>query len=260
MSYVPKYLSESSSIKYTTVDLQLEGMATKKDLGGIKHVDTSSFALKISLSALKTEVDKLDIPKLDTLPTDVAKLNNKVANDLVEKTDFNSLKTKVDNNETDNDNLETKVDNNHLTAETSINSLKTNVDGIDLTKYVLKSDCDTKIGNLELKIPDVSEKLNTADEKLNTADFNFKVNELETKIRSAELKSGITNLETKSSVTAVENKIPDVNGFVKKTDYVTEITSTKNDYATKSVIDDLEREASFNRGFYYYNQQSYFLF
>ena len=28
----------------------------------------------------------------------------------------------------------------------------------------------------------------------------------------------------------------------------------------KSVIDDLEREASFNRGFYYYNQQSYFLF
>ena len=28
----------------------------------------------------------------------------------------------------------------------------------------------------------------------------------------------------------------------------------------KSVIDDLEREASFNRGFYYYNQQSYLLF
>ena len=28
----------------------------------------------------------------------------------------------------------------------------------------------------------------------------------------------------------------------------------------KSTIDDLEREASFNRGFYYYNQQSYFLF
>ena len=28
----------------------------------------------------------------------------------------------------------------------------------------------------------------------------------------------------------------------------------------ESVIDDLEREASFNRGFYYCNQQSYFLF
>ena len=89
------------------MDLQLEGMATKKDLEGITHVDTSSFALKTNLSSLKTEVDKLDIPKLGTLPTDVAKLTNKVANDLVEKTDFNSLKTKVDNNETDNGNLET---------------------------------------------------------------------------------------------------------------------------------------------------------
>ena len=103
---------------------------------------------------------------------------------------------------------------------------------------------------------------------------------------------------------AVENKIPDVKGFVKKTDYATVITSIKNDYVTKaalisqlndlksqhtvdevkkiddkvvkntsdilsyktssdhnkSVINDLEREASFSRGFYYYTQQSYFLF
>ena len=51
MSYVPKYLSESSSIKHVTVDLQLEGVATKKDLEG-------SFALKTNLSALKTKVDK----------------------------------------------------------------------------------------------------------------------------------------------------------------------------------------------------------
>ena len=77
MSYVPKYLSESSSIEHVTVDLQLEGMSTKKDLEGITHVDTSSFALKTNLSALKTEVDKLSIPKLGTLPTDVANLSNK---------------------------------------------------------------------------------------------------------------------------------------------------------------------------------------
>ena len=297
MSYVPKYLSESSSIKHVTVDLQLKGVATKKDLEGITLVDTSSFALKTNLSALETEVDKLDIPKLGTLPTDVAKLSNKVANYLVEKIDFNSLKTKIDNNETDNDNLETKVDNNHLTAETSINNLKTKVGGIDLTKYVKKSDYDNNVGNLELKIPDVSGKLNTSD-------FNSEVSELENKIKTAEQKSDITNLATKSSVIAVKNKIPDVKGFVKKTDHATEITSTKNDYVTnaaltnqlndlksqhiadevkkvddkvkknitdivtaknyllhsKSVLDDLEREASFNRGFYYYNQQSYFLF
>ena len=161
------------------MDLQLEGVATKKDLEGITHVDTSSFALKANLSVLKTEVDKLDIPKLGTLPTDVVNSSNKVANDLVEKPDFSSMKTKVDNNKIDNDNLETKLDNNHLTAETTINNLKTKVGGIDLTKYVKKSDYDTKVGNLELKIPDVSGKLNTSD-------FNSKVSELENKIRSAE--------------------------------------------------------------------------
>ena len=47
MSYVEKYLSESSSIKHIPVGLQLEGEATKKDLEGITHVDTSSFALKL---------------------------------------------------------------------------------------------------------------------------------------------------------------------------------------------------------------------
>ena len=69
-----------------------------------------------------------------------------------------------------------------------------------------KSDYDTKVGNLELKIPDVSGKLNTSD-------FNSKVNELENKIRS---KSDIINLATKSSVTAVKNKIPHVKGSVKR--------------------------------------------
>ena len=239
MSDVAKYLSESSSIKHVTVDLQLERVATKKDLEGITHVDTRSFVLKTNLSALKTEVDKLDIPKLGTLPTDVAKLTNKVAYDLIEKTDFNSLKTKVNENVTDNDNLKTKVDKNHLTAETSINNLKTKVDGIDLSKYVKKSGYDTKVGHLELKIPDFSGKLNTSD-------FISKVSELENEIKTAEQKPHTTNLATKSSVTAVKNKIPNVNGFIKKTDYVTEIISIKNDYVTKaaltSQLNDLKRQ------------------
>ena len=39
MIYVPKYLSESSSIKHVTVDLQLEGVVTKTDLEDItQHV------------------------------------------------------------------------------------------------------------------------------------------------------------------------------------------------------------------------------
>ena len=83
-----------------------------------------------------------------------------------------------------------------------------------------KSDYDTKVDNLELKIPDVSGKLNASD-------FSSKVSELENKIRSAESIPDTTNVATKSSVTAVKNEIPDVKGFVKKTDYSAEITSIK---------------------------------
>ena len=89
---------------------------------------------------------------------------------------------------------------------------------------------DTKIDNLELKVSDVSGLLQVSS-------FYSKVNELEIKIKTAENKPNINNLATKSSVTAVENKIPDVNGLVKKTDYATEITSLKNDYATKAILD-----------------------
>ena len=49
-------------------------------------------------------------------------------------------------------------------------------------------------------------------------DFNAKINEVESKI------PGITGLSTSSSLTAVENKIPDVSSLVKKTDYDTKVS------------------------------------
>ena len=89
--YFLSYLSELSGIKHVTVDVDLEGLTTKDDLRSITHANTSSFDLKSNLASLKTEVDKLDIPKLSTVPTDISKLTNKVANDPVEETDFNAL-------------------------------------------------------------------------------------------------------------------------------------------------------------------------
>ena len=59
--------------------------ATKTDIKNILHVDTSSFALKRNLAGLKTEVDKLDIDKLKSLPDDVSKLSNVVTNEIVKK-------------------------------------------------------------------------------------------------------------------------------------------------------------------------------
>ena len=224
--YFLSYLSELSGIKYVTVDVDLEGLATKDDLKPITHVDTSSFALKTNLSSFKTEVDS---PKLSTVSANLAKLTNKVANDLVEETDFNALEKKVTDNKTEQDNLETTVQNNHLTTDLSINGLKTKVDSIDLTKYVKKSDYDTKVGNLELKIPDISGLLQSST-------FNSKVGELENKIKTAECKPDISNLVNKTELKNVENKIPDSNAFVKKTDYGSEITKIKNDYVTNASL------------------------
>ena len=43
------------------VKVDLSNYATKTDLKNVTHVDVSSFALKLNLATLKTEVDKLDI-------------------------------------------------------------------------------------------------------------------------------------------------------------------------------------------------------
>ena len=56
----------------------------------------SSYASKTNLTALKTEVDKIDTDKLKTVPDDLAKLSNVVKNDVAKKTDYNTLKSKVD--------------------------------------------------------------------------------------------------------------------------------------------------------------------
>ena len=68
------------------VKIDLSNYATKTDIENILHVDTSSFALKINLSSLKTEVDKLDIDTLVPIPADLNKLGNIVKNDVVKKT------------------------------------------------------------------------------------------------------------------------------------------------------------------------------
>ena len=187
---------KNSNVK---IALDLKKYATKEEVKNITHVDTSSFELKTNLASLKTEVDKLDIPKLKTVPVDLADLSKEVQEDFTKKTDFNSLNTKVDKIETDNDNIEIIINKNDTSIKTIVNSLKTKVDDIDVSKYVLKTDYDTTIGNLELKIPDISGKLNTSD-------FNSKVNELENKIKTAENKPDISNLATKSGLTSVENK------------------------------------------------------
>ena len=91
--YFPPYGSSTGNFK---VQPDLTNYATKDDVKNITHVDVSSYASKTNLAALKTEVDKIDTDKLKTVPNDLAKLSNVVKNDVVKKTCYNTLKSKVD--------------------------------------------------------------------------------------------------------------------------------------------------------------------
>ena len=73
---------------------------------------------------MKTEVDKLDIDKLVPIPADLSKLSNVVKNYVVKKTVYDKLVTKVNN--------------------------------IDTSDFVLKTNYNTKITELENKICNAS--------------------------------------------------------------------------------------------------------
>ena len=60
----------------------------KQDFNKLANVRTS-------LNNLKTKVDDLDVGKLKTVPLDLKKLNDVVANEVVKNTKFNILKSKV---------------------------------------------------------------------------------------------------------------------------------------------------------------------
>ena len=84
------------------VKVDLSNYATKTDLKNVSNVDVSSFALKSNLASLKTEVDELDIDKLVPVPVDLSKLSDVIKNDVVKKTECNTLVTKVYNIDTTN--------------------------------------------------------------------------------------------------------------------------------------------------------------
>ena len=292
MSYYPPYKSSSNNIK---VELDLTNYATKIDLNNITHVNTSSFASKTNLAALKTEVNKIDIDKLKTAPTDLAKLINAVENDLVKKTVYN---TKVTSIEGQIAGLTKKTIDNLA----DIRKLK----AIDTNSFVLKTKLasdvitlENKIDTVDKKIPDISglATKTSLTSYLQTATFNSKVTEVENKIKA-------TDIIAKSANTKANTIRSDLTAFAKKTDVATDITAIKNDYATNAsltsqlndlksqhiatevtsidkktkknasdilalenkltqkedTINENERGLSFNRGFFFYKDRSYLVY
>ena len=184
--YFPPYKSSGRNIK---VELDLSSYATKTDLKNVTHVDVSSFASKTNLANIKTEADEIDIAKLTPVLDDLAKLSNVVKNDVVKKTEYTKLVTKVHN--------------------------------IDTTGFVLKTTYDTDKSNLQKKISDAEKKIPNSSDLAKKTDLNAKITEIENKIPN------ITGLATNSALTTVENKTPNVNNLVTKTDHNTKMSETE---------------------------------
>ena len=167
-----------------TVDLS---NYAKDDIKNITHLDTSSFALKTNLANLKTEVDKLDVGKLATVPVDLSKLSNVVKNDVLKKTDYNKLVTKVDN-----------IDTSALVKKTDYNTKISEIeDKIPVTSgLVKKTDYNTKITEIEDNIPDIiglatKTALTTVENKIRSisslvkkTDYNTKITDIENKLNN----------------------------------------------------------------------------
>ena len=113
------------------VKVDLSNYATKSDLKNATGIDTSKLAAKSDLVSLKTEVDKLDIDKLKSLPNnlsnlkskvdkldidklapvpvDLSKLSNVVKNDVVKKTEYNAKIKNIEDKIADITNLATNT-------------------------------------------------------------------------------------------------------------------------------------------------------
>ena len=222
--YYPPHKSSSNNIK---VELDLANYATKNHLKNITHVDVSSFASKTNLAALKTEVDKIDIDKLKTTPTDLDRLSNLVKNDVVKKTDYN---TKVTSIEAQIAGL-TKNTVDNLADITKLKAIDTN-SFVTRTKFSADTNAlDDKIDGVEKKNPDISglATKTSLNVYLQTATFNSKVTKVENKIKD-------TDIIAKSANTKANTIRSDLTDYGKKADVATDISTVKNDYVTNASL------------------------
>ena len=280
-AYYPPYRSSSNNVK---VELDLTNYATKTDLKNITHVDVSSFACKTNLAALKTEVDKIDVDKLKTTPTDLAKLSNVVKNDAVKKTDYNAKVTSIERQMAG----VTKNTTDNLNDITKRKAIDTN-SFVTRTKFSADSNSlDDKIDGVEKKIPDISglATKTSLNDYLKTSTFNSEVTEVESKIKDTDIiaksantkantiRSDLTSYATKAGVTAI--KIDYVTNAsltsqlnnLKSQHIATEVTSIDN--KTKKNASDIlglenklnenERGLSIFRGFFFCLQRNHLVY
>ena len=119
--YFSKRNSLGSNVK---VELDSSKYTAKTDLKIVTGVDTSSFAKKIDLVNLKSDVDKLDIDQLKNIPSALSSLKSKV--DQLDIDKFKNLSSEVD--QLDIDKLKY--------VPSGLSSLKSKVDKLDADKLI----------------------------------------------------------------------------------------------------------------------------
>ena len=210
------------------VKVDLSNYATKIDLKNVTHVDTSSFALKTNLANLRTKVDKLDIDKLAPVPVDLSKLSDVVKNDVVKKTVYDKLFTKVNNIDISDFVLKTKYNTDKTELEKKIPYA---------SNLVKRTNYNTKITELENKIPDISNlatktALTTAENKIPSVsnlvkktDYNTKITDIENKLNNHNHHKYITTLEFNTLTADVFNAGLAQANLIRKTDFDAKLSS-----------------------------------
>ena len=131
------------------VELDLFNYATKADLKNARGVGTAKFAKKIYLTNLKSNIDKLDVGKLENSPNDLSKLSNVVKNHVLKKTEYNA---KIKN-------IEDKIlDITNLATETALNAKANEVKRAipSITDLATTASLNARINEVKGKIPNIT--------------------------------------------------------------------------------------------------------
>ena len=106
--YFPKlYRSFEVNVK---VKLDLSSDVKKAELNNATGADISKLAANSDLAGFKAEIVKTNVDKFKTILLDLSKLSNVINNEIVKKTVYDKLVTKVNNTHTSIFVLRTKYD------------------------------------------------------------------------------------------------------------------------------------------------------
>ena len=187
-----------------------------------------------SSESIKVELDLSNY----TTKTDVKNITHVDVSSYASKTNLAALKSEVD--KIDTDKLKTVPDDlaklsnvvkNDIVKKTDYNTLKSKVDGIDVSKYVGRTKYETDGKAIYDKIDAVEKKIPVLTNFVTTARFNHEKKLLATKTTLTTVENKIpdvSGLATASALTAVKNKIPDITSL---------ITTTYFDAKSKDISD-----------------------